>query len=318
MNVEDEILDNQEEVEELEDRGDNVEDEEEGTESEEGENESEDDGSESEEDEENDESTSEDDEVDSEEEEEVEEPKKNIKIPKARLDQEIQKNKELREREKWLEEQLTKLINANQQVKEQVKEESKEPPFDFEVAEEQYISLVVEGDIKEAAKLRRQIDSEKTKAIRAELEASSKENLRQVALEKENEKFNALIENYESKYAFFNPNKKGYNEEAVDTVNTLMAGLMAKGKSRSEALETAVKKVLPLYHHEPKEGTKTTKERIVEQRKKNVQTLKKTPPTIKGKGAKQVAEEVDLDNLSEGEFAKLDARTKAKLRGDLF
>lgn len=312
-NEEYEDLDNEQEMseeeqEQLEDRGDNVEDEEEGDESEEDADESENDGDESEEDEEADESDVEDDEV---------EPKRNIKIPKYRLDQEIEKNKSLKERERWLEAQLEKLLAANQGVKNEVEQKATEVAFDFEVAEEQYISLIVEGDVKEAMKLRKQIDAEKTKAIKAELKRSSEETELRVQAQKESEKFETLITNYESKYPFFNQNSKKYNEEAVDTVNTLMAGFIAQGKSKAEALEKAVKKVLPLYHVESEDSKKSSKDRVVEQRKKNIKTIKGMPPAIKGKGAKQTEDFVDPNKMSEKEFAKLDARTKAKLRGDL-
>lgn len=306
-----EIQPTEDELEELEDRGDNVEDDEEGEESEEGEYEEED--GESEEEQEADESDVEDDEV----EEEEENPK--IKIPKYRLDQEIEKNKALKEREKWLEDQLTKLINASQNTKEAVKEKAAEVPFDFDAAEEAYITAIVEGDAVEAKKIRKQIDSEKTRILKSEIEAENQENLRKIQLAKEEEKFQATVENFESKYSFFNPKKKGYNEDAVDTVNTLMAGFIAKGLSKTEALERAVNKVVPMFHKEPAKPEEN-KKRVVDQRKKNVQTMKKTPPKLSGRKGSVEIPDVDVGKMDEKEFAKMakDKKTLAKLRGDVF
>lgn len=305
----------EEESEKLVDRGDNVEDEEEGEESEEGDSEEENDG-ESEE-QEADESNSEDDDIGDEEEEKS--TVSNHKIPKYRLDQEIEKNKALKEREKWLEEQLAKLINSNQNTKNAVEKEVQETPFDFEAAEEAYITAIVEGDTVEAKKIRKQIDSEKAQEIKAQIAAENEEVQRKIRIEKEETKFQSLVENFESKYSFFNPNKKDYNEDAVDTVNTLMAGFIAKGLSKATALEKAVNKVIPMFHKEvPKQ--EESKKRTIDQRKKNAQTLKRTPPQISGKKGQKEIPDIDVNNMDEKEFAKLakDKRALAKLRGDVF
>lgn len=305
----------EEELEKLEDRGDNVEDEEEGEESEEGDSEEEDDGGSEEQ--EADESDAEDDDVDEEEEEEP--PVSKHKIPKYRLDQEIEKNKALKERERWLEEQLAKLINSNQNTKDAVEKEVQETPFDFEAAEEAYITAIVEGDTAEAKKIRKQIDSEKAREIKAQIAAENEEAQRKAKVEKEEVKFQSLVENFESKYSFFNPKKKGYNEDAVDTVNTLMAGFMAKGLSKADALEKAVNKVVPMFHKEVAKPEES-KKRTIDQRKKNIQTMKKTPPQISGRKGQKEIPDVDVNNMDEKEFAKLakDKRALAKLRGDIF
>ena len=100
-----------------------------------------------------------------------------------------------------------------------------------------------------------------------------------------------------------------------------MAGFIAKGLSKTEALERAVNKVIPMFGKEVEKTNKEvdSKKRITDQRKKNVQTMKKTPPKISGKKSSTDASDIDLASLDEKEFAKLskDKRTMAKLRGDL-
>jgi len=65
----------------------------------------------------------------------------------------------------------------------------------------------------------------------------------------------------ESKHPFLDHKSKSYNEEAVDTVNTLLAGYIAAGKGKVESLQLAISKVVPLY---TKKEVKTS---IGEQRK---------------------------------------------------
>lgn len=298
------------ETEEDEDRGDSLEDDEEED------VEEDDDSSDDEEDEEGSDEDKEDD-----EEEDQSTTKKNIRIPKYRLDQEIQKNRELKEREKWLEGQLEKLINSKPGLEKEVQEAEEVSNFDFEAAEEQYITLLLEGETKQAVQLRKQIDGERQKAFQKTLEIVRNQAVDEASKKsefaKDEEKFKQYISNYENKYPFLNPNKKAYNEEAVDTINTLMAGFLAKGLVRSEALKSAVEKVLPMYA--PAEKSEKD-ERVIKQRKKNVIANKRQPPATKGKSFKDTnIDEFDVEGLDEKEFAKLakDRRALAKLRGDI-
>jgi hypothetical protein len=260
-------------------------------------------------------------EVEDDDEEDVPAPKNNIKIPKYRLDQEIEKVKALKERESWLEQQLEKLINSKPELKQEVQNVKEEITFDFDAAEEQYITFVLEGETKEAIKLRKQIDAVKNAAFNKVLEVvkaeAAEQAIQQGNTAKDDAKFQEYISNYESKYPFLNRGKKAYNEDAVDTINTLMAGFMAKGVIRSEALKKAVEKVLPMY---TTSTTVATDKRTVEQRKRNVSANKKQPPNIKGKSFKDTSiEDFDVEGLNEKEFAKLakDKRALAKLRGDV-
>jgi hypothetical protein len=150
--------------------------------------------------------------------------------------------------------------------------------------------------------------------VRAE---AAEQAIQSTNVAKDNDLFQKYINNYESKYAFLNREKKAYNEEAVDTINTLMAGFMAKGIVRSEALKKSVEKVLPLYSTSTKGGTD---KRAVDQRKKNVSANGRQPPNVKSKSFKDVSlDKVDVTGLNEKEFTKLskDPRALAKLRGDI-
>lgn len=299
----DQPREDEEEVEN-EDRGDNIEDEEELEEDGEVE---EDEEESSEEDEE----TEEDDEDDS--------TRKNIKIPKYRLDEEIAKTKALKEREKWLEAQLERLIaSSNSKLDKEISDKIQETPFDFEDAEEKYISLLLEGETKEAVKLRRKIDSEREREVESRLNKVKREALEEQAKAKDDETFDLLVVNYEDKYKFFNRSSKFYNEEAVDTVNTLMAGYLSAGKTRSESLKLAVEKVAPLYKQPSAQEDVKKDKRTISQKKKNIEALRKQPPKLNGKRSKEIdSDDFDIDSISDKELSKLDRKTLAKLRGDI-
>lgn len=262
--------------------------------------------------------------LDEEEEEEVEKPKKEIKIPKSRFDEVIAQREEAKERNLWLEAQLEKLISS-QKVNEVVAPvKPKEPDYNFEEAEERYVNLIIEGEIAKATKLRSEIDKarqDNLKAIISEITESvtSKAKSESSALLDE-EKFNTLIENFENKYKFLDTSSDEYNEEAVDTVNTLLAGYVAAGKTKAEGLRLAVNKVAPLY--EKTKEVKETKQslgnkRKVEAGRKAAQAANSQPTKTKSVSTRTVDKEtVNVAKMSEKEFAQLTEKEKRILRGD--
>jgi hypothetical protein len=262
----------------------------------------------------------EDDEEDEEIEEEVEEPKKAPKIPKGRLDKALRQRDEYKERSLWLEEQLEKLIEQGSKKQEEVKVPEL-PPYDFEGAEEQYAILLIEGETTKAAKLRREIDNAREQRF-AQLLAEIEERAIDKATKTssaatENAKFQALIENYENKFPFLDSENDLYNEEAVDTVNTLLAGYVAKGMTKSEALKKAVDKVAPMFKKEIETTKKSSKERQIEANKKIANTIKSQPAKTKSSASSKIdTSKLDISKMSERDFAKLTPRELKALRGD--
>ena len=288
---------------------------------------SEDEDEEIEEVEESEEEETEEEEVEEEIEEEVEEEevvskKDSIKVPKSRLDKVIAQREELKERSLWLEEQLEKLINLTSQTKPDKPNVPEEPPFDFDTAEEQYAIFLIEGDTVKAAKLRKEIEVERQKTFKALIadikQSSEKEVTDKVKEANESEKFKVLISAYESKYTFLDADSDDSNEEAIDTVNALMSGYLAKGSSKSEALKKAVEKVAPMYS---KETTKTVKslgaERKIAAGKKAADASKAQPTKTKSSGSTTIdATKLSVAKMSEHDFNKLTPRELKALRGD--
>lgn len=108
--------------------------------------------------------------------------KKESKIPKSRLDEVISQRESALDRAAWLEEQLEKLISAQTKAQEALKPVRQEQPlYDFAEAEQQYITLIIEGDIVKASALRATIDKERKNemlSIISEIEESAKNKAR--------------------------------------------------------------------------------------------------------------------------------------------
>lgn len=274
--------------------------------------------------EEDQESDDEEEEVEEVEEEEEEKPK-DIRIPKKRLDKALRQRDEMRDRAAWLEEQLEKLIEKETrrtQVQEQVPQE---PEYDFDTAEESYANLLIEGETAKAAKLRREIDQERQKEIKRLINQIKSESLQEASIKSaaaiEEEKFQTRIANYENKYPFLDSEADEYNEEAIETVNTLMSGYIAKGASKSEALRKAVEKVIPFYEKEVKK--EVTKQKSIgqvrkeEAGKKAAQASKSQPTKTKSSSSTQIdSTKLDVKKMSDKDFAKLTPRELKLLRGD--
>ncbi len=270
---------------------------------------------------------SQEDEGDYEEDEEYEEEevdtssKKSLKIPKSRFDEVIKQREEARDRSAWLEQQLEKLINNQNQVKQTETSKPIKPVYDFEAAEEQYISLIIEGDVTKATKLRNEINNKQQEAF-LELINGVETNATNKAKSEssqyiEGERFKIAIESMENKYPYLNFQSDSYNEEAVDTVNTLLAGYVAAGKPKTEALKLAINKVRPLYEKKVVKQSLGEKRKVIAG-KKAADASKRQPIKTKTSSNSKVADlgTVDINRISEKDFSKLTAKEKSILRGD--
>jgi len=256
--------------------------------------------------------------------EEDEEEPKEIMVPKARLEREKRKADELRERSLWLEEQLEKLIDLNN--KNQAAPSKPTEPivtFDFDQAEENYATLLIEGEAVKASALRRQIDNERQKEFKALIQSikdtSVKEATDKINQSTETTSFQTLITTFEEQYKFLDSEADEYNEEAVDTVNTLLAGYVAAGKTKVEALKLAVGKVVPMFTKTEATTKKTGLggKRAVEARKKAAQAANSQPTKTKSTTKTDVdTGKLNISKMSERDFNKLTAKELALLRGD--
>ena len=251
---------------------------------------------------------------DEEESDEEEDDEKDKRIPLSRLNQVLAQRDQEKERAAWLEEQLEKLI---EQGKLPEKKEEVEDPFDFSAAETKYVELVLDGEAEKAAELRAIIEEERELQFSQKFEGLTKkatEQAEQISKATiEEEKFNLAVANFEQKYPFLNSESDEYNPEATETANSLMIGYIQSGMTKTQAIKKAVKTIAPMYERAPSGNTNRKKT----SRKKAVDTARKTPPKGSGKSSSVDLDEVDVTRMGEKDFAKLTAKEKAILRGDV-
>lgn len=319
-----------EEEEDFEDRGDDYEaEDDEDLEEDEGYEDEEEDADEEESDEDEEEVLDDDEEFDDEEgdedeefdedEDDEEEKDDDPRIPRSRLNEVIRQREEQKQEVAWLKEQLQLVLaqGGKKASEEEVQDEA--PPFDFDGAEDQYIDLVLDGDKEQARKLRQQIDNERAKALQKEILKVS-EKAESVATAKTAEveaarKFETVLNKAVETYPFLNHKSKAYNEAAVKMANRIMAGYVAEGDSKDEALRKAVKDIVPMYSKTSTKG----KERAKEARKKATTASKQQPTSAARSAAAKGRRDLSpakIAKMSEKEFNSLTTREKAALRGD--
>lgn len=285
--------------------------------SEETEDESEDESEDEEGDDDSDEDEDEESEDDEEDDDDGEEEEQ--RIPKGRLNQVLRQRDEERERVKWLEQQLEVLIKGRTDPEEEYEEEESGPPeYDFDAAEGKYIELILEGEVKEATALRKEINKARDELYNWQIETARKAAKEDAVTETSNSldeaRFNTMLQGFVEEYAFFNDQSDAYNERAVVMANKLMASYLAEGKTKSQALKAAVEDIVPLFD-KPKSTKTKADERTKEARRKAAKASKSQPPKITGK-SKGTRDLKAVDITSEKVFNTLSAKEKAKLRGD--
>ena len=202
--------------------------------------------------------------------------------------------------------------------KQNKKQEEQLPEYDFDKAEAEYISLVIEGETEKAQVLRKEINAENKKMMLALIQntAKSDEDVKKtVKAEIEEKDFQLMVSTFENKHKFLNPQSKQYNEEAVDTVNTLMRGYLATGVNKAKALEKAVTKTVSMYAIEPTTSKTIGQTRKEEANKKAVQTQKQ--PSVKSSTKNNVdLTKFKVSDLNEKQFGSLSKDELRRQRGD--
>lgn len=295
-----EELEEGEEEEEAEDEKEVKEDEEEGDEDEEGEEEGE------------------------EETGDGEDGKDTGSIPRSRLNQVLKQREEERARSAWLEDQLETLIK--QRAEPTVVEPAVPdlPEYNFEESEEKYADLILEGDAKEAGRLRREITEQHNLIRKHEMDVFKAEIAEEAKNTSDQGISNFSFESHRKSLVaeneYLDDASDAYNERAVKMANSLMASYIQEGKDKVEALTLAVADISPLFSKdETGQGKKVTKRS--QKRKANkraVDTMKSQPPTSKGrKGNSRVdLDTLDVGTLTDKKFSSLTAKELSVLRGD--
>lgn len=245
-------------------------------------------------------------------------------IPRSRLNQVIQQREAERERAAWLEDQLETLIKQRNVPEPQPKEDPPEPSYDFDTAEESYTELLLEGDTKGAAALRREINAEVSKEtnrqIQEGIKQATKESSEATVKTLEDEKFDIYLEKITVEKSYLNADSDDYDEKAVKMANSLMSSYIAEGLPRTKALAQAVDDISSLFEkpEKPNLGGDASK-RTKEARKRAVKAADAQPPASERRSRSKSAKDLDaldIAKMSDKEFNSLTKKEIAALRGD--
>ncbi|MCJ8334531.1 MAG: hypothetical protein MJH10_09860 [Epibacterium sp.] len=261
-------------------------------------------------------------EAESEEEGEEEEPedagkakasKSGPMIPKTRFDQVLNKNRALQAK-----------LDALEAKNAKADEGDKEPEaYDFDAKEAEYQDLILDGDTKKAADLRREIRAAERAEIMAEVNKSTSESNTQ---DRVADALQDAAQEWYDAYPPLNPDSDNFDKDLTADIVRVRNGLIASGSNAVDALNEAVE--LQLARRgliEPEGQTKEEPKPAVRKKRKKssvaakIKAQRSQPAEQGGEGAATRAseDEIDLDKLSDEEFDALPAKTLARLRGDV-
>lgn len=264
-------------------------------------------------------------------EEEERKPKKDTRLPLSR-------HKEILDAERAKREQVERELAQYKQGKEIASTNEEITALEDKAlkAETEYTKLIADGELdKAAAKMReirameREINDKRVGMSIAAAEARAVEKVR----------YDMLVERMEEAYPQLNPDNEDFDKDKTAEVLELKAAYQqGRGYTPSEALQKAIKLVMGASTKAQKRATEveprvsaedeakakaeaTKAARAEAQRKKNLDAADKTPPDLKkvGQDSDKMGGGItakDVLKMSQEDFAKLDDKVLAAMRGD--
>jgi hypothetical protein len=222
-------------------------------------------------------------------------------IPKSRLDQVLQK-------QKALEKQLQEAQNPAPEAIE------KAPEYDFDVKEQEYQTLVLEGDQDKATKLRAEIREAEKQQMMFEMQSRMGHTVKR---SQEEADLLAKAAEVEAKYPALDQNSATFDEPKAKEVLELRDAYIIQGYQGADALDKAVNLIMPSPVDE--KTLDPVEQKVVEKKKvanvnKKIAAAESQPPAMKGKN--KTEKKVDINTLSIDEFDALPAETLKRMRGD--
>lgn len=229
-------------------------------------------------------------------------------VPLKRFQEINDERKALREEIAAMREELATMKNVGKP-----QEQEKEPPFDFELKEREFLDSLLEGE------------HDKAMALRAEIRQAEMIHARDVAANAARETYRAARDQelltHEAtaaveKYPFLGD---GGNQAAIEEVREWRDFYITRGQPPHTALRKAVERIAPLYesHDTERKPESTAIDRAREARARGADAAQRQPPKIRGGvGARGMPLERQVEKMSDEEFEKLPAEDKRRARGD--
>jgi len=242
----------------------------------------------------------------------AEEPKKPKApmVPKSRLDEVLAKNKKMQKRIEDIEKQEAEV-------------QAQAPQFDFDVKEQEYQNLILDGESAKAVSLRNEIRKAEKEALMFDIQQQMGQTVQQDRAQQE---LAQKAEEIASTFPMLDQNSTEFNEELTTEVMELRDAFITQGYEPADSLAKATEYTLAAKKPELLQTTEaktTTQTRQLAQKKQKasvqnkIAASKAQPPTLKGEGtAKRGDKATDINILSDDEFGALPAETIRRLRGD--
>jgi hypothetical protein len=198
--------------------------------------------------------------------------------------------------------------------------------FDFDAKEKEHANLVLDGKVDEAVKLRAEIRNAEKSLFIAAATQNTVETTRQMSVK---ERIDTSATTYEQTIPQFDPESEHYSEDLLADVRDFYSGALEGGryKDPAEAFEASVQKALKLHGiaapaAEPVVPAVTPAVPPVDPARtaqKRVEAIVGQPPTLAKvgtTGAPEAPLTLNVNTLTDADFARLPEATKRRLRGD--
>ena len=250
------------------------------------------------------------------EEDEVEQPQvpeRSPMVPKSRLDEILAKNKKM---QKQLDEMQQKETEAQAEA----------PKYDFDIKEQEYQQLILDGESTKAVQLRNEIRAAEKDQMMFEVQQQMGQTVQQSQAAQELQTKAAEIE---ETFSILNENHEAFDKDLATEVMELRDAFIVQGYEPADSLAKATEYTLAAKHPELLQGsdevaavqTNEQNKAVVEKRKKTtvkkkLEASKSQPPKLKGESTAKRKSVADINVLSDDEFGALPDDTLKRMRGD--
>ena len=250
------------------------------------------------------------------EEEEIEKPQapeKSPMVPKSRLDEVLAKNKKM---QKQLEDIQQKEAEAQAEA----------PQYDFDIKEQEYQQLILDGESNKAVQLRNEIRAAEKDQMMFEVQQQMGQTVQQSQAAQE---LQAKAAEIEETFPVLNENHADFSKELATEVMELRDAFIVQGYEPADSLAKATEYTLAAKHPDLLQGsdevaavqTSEQNKAVVEKRKKTavkkkLQASQSQPPKMKGESTSKRKGVADVNVLSDDEFGALPEDTLRRMRGD--
>lgn len=251
-----------------------------------------------------------------EEQEPEHEAKKSPSVPHARFHEVNEAKKAAEQRAAELEAEIERLRSAQAPAQVSKPAAPKADEFDVSAKEEEAAQALFEGDTKKYREIQAQIrtytEENATRRALEQFEQAAAKRTAQSLLE-------AAAERVAGQYSFLDSSSPDANAEAINEVLEWRNYYhVAKGEPLHKALESAVKKIAPLYQRdEPEEAPESKPDsRRSAAVARAAAASAAQPPSLGGIGERAAASKLDVEKMTDDQYDKLSDEEKRRLRGD--